>query len=85
MVAQSFTKTGLLASGSRDRTVRLWRWNEGLSEVLILPMPGAVNWLGLHPDGDRLFVLLERERAVRVRHLDRLRVRLAALGLAGEL
>jgi WD40 repeat protein len=76
----------LLASGSRDRTVRLWRCDGGrLDEVLTLPMPGPVRGLAFHPDGVRLFVLLERERAVRVWHLDGLRTRLEALGLAGGL
>ena len=53
--------------------------------MLTLHTPAAVRWLAFHPDGVRLFVLLDRERAVRVWHLDRLRDRLAELGLANGL
>jgi WD40 repeat protein/tRNA A-37 threonylcarbamoyl transferase component Bud32 len=73
---------GLLASGSRDRSVRLWRCDEErLDPLLTLRMPGPVRSLAFHPDGVRLFVLLERETALRVWHLDRLRARLDSLGL----
>jgi WD40 repeat protein len=82
VVALAFAGSRLLASGSRDRTVRLWRCEDGaLEELMSLPMPGPVRWLGFHPDGVRLFVLLDRERAVRVWHLDGLRERLTSLGL----
>jgi hypothetical protein len=72
----------LLASGSLDGTVKLWLEDTGtLTELLTLRQPAGVRWLGFHRDGVRLFVLLDRERAVRVWHLDRLRARLSALGL----
>ncbi len=74
---------GLLASGSRDHTVCLWCCDGGRLDLLLtLWMPGPVRSVAFHPDGVRLFVLLERERAVRVWHLDRLRARLEPLGLA---
>jgi hypothetical protein len=77
---------GLLASGSRDRTVRLWRCEGGrLDPLLDLRLPGPVRSLAFHPDAVRLFVLLEREPAVRVFHLDRLRARLESLGLGAGL
>jgi WD40 repeat protein len=80
--AVSWSGRRLLASGSRDRTVKLWQVDRGsLTELLTLRQPAAVRWLAFHPDGVRLFVLLERERAVRVWHLDRLRQRLSDLGL----
>jgi WD40 repeat protein len=76
----------LLATGSRDRTVKLWRCDGGaLTELLTLYQPAAVRWLAFHPDGVRLFVLLDGERAVRVWHLDRLRAALADLGLGDGL
>ncbi len=76
----------LLASGSLDRTVKLWRCTRGqLREILTLRQPGPVRWLAFHPDGTRLFVLLEREGAVRVWHLDQLVVRLKAMHLGADL
>jgi WD40 repeat protein len=86
VAAMAFSGSGLLASGSRDRTVRLWRCEGGaLHEVLSLPMPGVVRWLGFHPDRVRLFVLLDGEGAVRVYHLDRLRRQLTELGQGEDL
>jgi WD40 repeat protein len=86
VTALSFAGNGLLASGSRDRTVRLWRCRGGaLEERMTLPMPGPVRWLAFHADGVRLFVLIDGERAVRVWHLDRLRARLDELGLGADL
>jgi WD40 repeat protein len=86
VVALAFAGSSLLASGSRDRTVRLWHVTaDSLSPLVTLPMPGPVRWLGFHPDGVRLFVLLERESAVRIWHLDRLRDQLEELGLGAGL
>jgi WD40 repeat protein len=71
-----------LATGSHDRTVVLWRVTGGaLEEVLTLRVPGPVQGLAFTPNGERLLVLLHKERAVRVWHLDRLHRRLADLGL----
>jgi WD40 repeat protein len=86
VTALSFAGNGLLASGSHDRTVKLWRWDgEAPAELLTLRQPAPVRWLCFHPDGVRLFVLLEGERAVRVWHLDRLRDRLTGIGLGAGL
>jgi formylglycine-generating enzyme required for sulfatase activity len=82
VTAVSFAGNGLLASGSHDKTVKLWRWDgEALTELLTLRQPGPVRWLGFHADGVRLFVLLEDERAVRVWHLDGLRSRFLEMHL----
>jgi WD40 repeat protein len=84
--AVAFAGNRLLATGSRDRTVRLWRCDGGgLGELLSLRLPGAVRWLAFHPDGVRLFVLLDGERGVRVWHLDRLRARLDEINLGSGL
>jgi WD40 repeat protein len=42
-----------LASGSTDRTIRLWALSDGTSRVLG-EHPGRVYWLAFHPDGRRL-------------------------------
>jgi len=84
--ALSWSSSGLLASGSRDRTVKLWSCAGGrLRELLTLPQPGPVRWLAFHPDGARLFVVLDRDRAVRVWHLDHLFARLTEMGLGADL
>jgi WD40 repeat protein len=86
VTAVSFAGNGLLASGARDRTVKLWRWDgAALTELLTLRQSAPVRWLAFHADGVRLFVLLDGERAVRVWHLDRLRERLAELNLGAGL
>jgi WD40 repeat protein len=82
----AFAGDSLLASGSRDRTVKLWRCGKGdPEELLTLPLPRAVRAVAFAPDGVRLAVVCEGERAVRIWHLDRLRDRLSALGLAEPL
>ncbi len=86
VTALSWSGERLLASGSRDRTVKLWRCDDGvLTELVTLRQPVPVRWLGFHPDGVRLYVLLEGERALRVWHLDRLRDRLTETGLGAGL
>jgi WD40 repeat protein/tRNA A-37 threonylcarbamoyl transferase component Bud32 len=82
VTGMAFAGDDLLASGSRDRTVKLWRCAGGLEELLTLPAPRPVRAVTFAPDGVRLGVLCEGERAVRVWHLDRLRARLADMGLA---
>jgi WD40 repeat protein len=72
----------LLASGSRDGTVRLWRCDgRAVEPLLTLPAPGPVQGLALSPAGPTLAVLVHKERGVRLWHLDRLRARLAGAGL----
>jgi serine/threonine protein kinase/WD40 repeat protein len=71
-----------LATGSRDRTVKLWDCGPGgTTEYLTFRTAGPVRSLAFTPCGAELAVLLERERAVRVWHLDRLRERFAQLGI----
>jgi WD40 repeat protein len=82
ITAVAFSGNRLLATGSRDHTVRLWQGDgAGWREVITLSLPAPVRWLAFHPDGIRLFVLLDQELAVRVWHLDRLRTQLTELGL----
>jgi WD40 repeat protein len=72
----------LLATGSRDGTVCLWLWDgEAMQELLTFRLPGPVMGLQFHPEGRRLAVLVQGEKAIRVWHLDRLRDRLNQLGL----
>jgi eukaryotic-like serine/threonine-protein kinase len=71
-----------LATGSRDRTVKLWDCGpDGMTEYLTFRTAATVRSLAFSADGAALAVLLERERAVRVWHLDRLRERFAQLGV----
>ncbi|WP_435010851.1 WD40 repeat domain-containing serine/threonine protein kinase [Tundrisphaera lichenicola] len=72
-----------LASGSVDRIVRLYRREgERWGEFLTLPeASGSVRTVRFGPGGKTLVVLVDGERAVRVWHLDRLRERLAPMGL----
>jgi WD40 repeat protein len=71
-----------LASGSRDRTVKLWDCGpDGLTEYLTFRTAAPVRSLAFAADGANLAILLERERAVRVWHLDRLRERFAQLDI----
>jgi WD40 repeat protein len=72
----------LLASGSRDGTIRLWRCAGGAVEhLLTLRAPGPVQGLAFSPAGPTLAVLVHKERGVRLWHLGRLRARLAGAGL----
>jgi WD40 repeat protein len=71
-----------LASGSRDRTVKLWDCGPGgMTEYLTFRTAGPVRSLAFTPDGANLAILLERERAVRVWRLGRLRERFVQLGI----
>jgi WD40 repeat protein len=74
----------LLATGSRDRTVALWlRDGETYRPWLTLRAGcGPVIGLALSGDGSLLAVAVQKERGVRLWHLDRLRTRLAGLALA---
>ena len=72
----------LLASGSRDRTVRLWLCSDdAVEELLTLREPGPVDAVSFSADGKRLAVLVHGERAVRVWRLDLLRQSLSEMGL----
>ncbi len=83
--AVSFHGAGnLLATGSRDGTVRLWqRTGESFGEVLSLPSPtGPVSALTFSPDGNQLAILVKNELAVRLWNLMGLRQRLEEMGLS---
>jgi serine/threonine protein kinase/WD40 repeat protein len=73
----------LMATGSRDRTIHLWTVAGGtVHDLLTLRAPaGPVHSISFSPDGQRLFVVVRGDLAVRVWHLDRLRQNLRPLGL----
>jgi WD40 repeat protein len=72
----------LLATGSKDNSVRLWRRQaDSFSELITLSAPGPVTWLSFTPDGKSLAMLIQDEYAVRIWRLDRLQQRLGELGL----
>ncbi len=82
VVAVRSSSSGLWISGDREGLVRLWTWDgNALRDVLALRHARPVRELAMHPDGVRLFVLLDGEHGVRVYHLDRLRLRLQELGM----
>ena len=73
----------ILAAASREGTVCLWRVSEKECEQLItLDFGGQpVTKVAFNEDASRLFVLVQTDNTVRVWHLDRLRARLADIGL----
>jgi len=81
----AFDRTGeWLASGSRDRLVRLWRRkgeNYQLYMTLQVPDGNPVRQVVFSADGKRLYGLREKETAVRIWHLDKLRAHFEELGL----
>jgi WD40 repeat protein len=63
----------LLASGSEDRLIRLWRRaNDGFEELFVLRNPSPVRTVRFSHDGASLLVLGKEERGIRIWHLDRL-------------
>jgi WD40 repeat protein len=72
----------LLATGGRDRTVRLWKYCGDEFELLLAVdhLPGLVRELQFAPTG-RLLVLLDHARAVDVWDVNRLNAQLAELKL----
>src|SRR5262249_32888626 len=80
----AFSKDGqLLATGSRDQTVRLWQRGDSVyRHVVTLRSPGgAVVAVRFHPDDSKLAMLVQNERGVRLWHLDKLRRELAHMGI----
>jgi WD40 repeat protein len=72
----------MLATGSRDRRVRLWQRNgDEFHELLTLHFGNGVRQVCFSPDGTKLAVLVQNERSVRLWYLDRLRERLGQMGL----
>jgi WD40 repeat protein len=70
---------GWFATGSADRTVKLW--DAAGRPVLTLRTGGGVRKVAVSTDGQLLTVLVDGERAVRRWRLDHLRNELTALGL----
>lgn len=69
-----------LASVGRDRQLLLWRRDQGrLQRFLSLVLPGKLNSLRFSATADKLFLLLERERAIRVWDLKQLQEQTAGL------
>ena len=77
VTATAFVTNQLLATGSRDGTVRFWAWaSGGLSEVFSLRTTGSVIDLAASRDGTRLAAAVAGELGVRVWRLDKLREQL---------
>ena len=83
VTAVAFGPTGeWLASGGRDRDVRLWRRTAtGYAPYLTFPAGRPVRQVVFTADGTKLVVLREGDSAARVWHLDELRKRFAENGL----
>ncbi len=75
----------LVATGSKDQTVRLWRrMDQRLEPLLTLKFPAPARMLSFSPDGTKLALMVEGETAARVWHLDRLSAALANMGLSWD-
>ena len=73
----------LVATGSKDGSVLLWR-RQGMELKVLLTLrfaSGSVDSVRFSHDGRKLAVLVRGERAVRIWHLDRLKHRLGQMGL----
>ena len=71
-----------LATGSLDRTVRLWcRDGDEIVEWATLPASGPVTSVAFGSDGKRLAVLSLNDRAVEIWRLDLLRAEVRQMGL----
>jgi WD40 repeat protein len=70
----------ILASGSADRTVRLWKIGDRLEPLMTLRLPGQVMKVAF-ADGVCLLVLVRNEPTIRIWDLHALRQHLAELGL----
>jgi WD40 repeat protein len=84
VVGITFSPDGLLlATGSRDGTVCLFQCHgESFAEFLTLRLPtGPVASVCFSPDGTKLAVLVDNERAVRLLDLDLFREKFGAMGL----
>jgi WD40 repeat protein len=84
VTAVSISRDGtLLATGGRDRAVRLWKRSGDRFEPLLTvsDLPDPVRELQFSPSDGRLLVLLSHEHAVRVWDIDRLKGRLGELKL----
>jgi hypothetical protein len=58
---------GLVATGTREGTVKLWRCSgSSLEELLTLSFPGPIRRVLFSPAGDRLGVLVDGADAVRI-------------------
>jgi hypothetical protein len=69
-------------TGSRDGSVRFWRWQDtGPEELYRLQASGAALQLSLSRDNNTLAVLVERERGVHLWNLAALRKRFASMNL----
>jgi WD40 repeat protein/tRNA A-37 threonylcarbamoyl transferase component Bud32 len=84
ILSVAFSQDGrLLAAGSRDRTVRVWRHDgKKVEELVKLRFGGAVEQVEFRPDGKALGIRIQDEAAVRVVEFDMLRSSLARHGLA---
>lgn len=74
----------LLATGGRDRTVKLWkRTGERFELLFAVPdLSGPVHEVQFNPADDRLLVLIAQERAARVWDIERLKGQLGRCLLA---
>jgi eukaryotic-like serine/threonine-protein kinase len=84
VTAIAFSRDGsLVATGGRDRSVRLWRCDRGRLEPLlaVTALTGPVGQLQFGLADNRLLVVLGRDHAARVWDTDRLNAQLAEMGL----
>ncbi|HZN35486.1 MAG TPA: protein kinase, partial [Pirellulaceae bacterium] len=83
LTAIATAENGLLATGGRDRTLRLWRFAAGAVEPVLAtgPLPQSPAQMHMTADGQYLALLLENDAAVRWIDLAGLQAELSRHGL----
>jgi eukaryotic-like serine/threonine-protein kinase len=85
VTAMTFISNTILATGSRDGTIRFWTWKDGnLSETLRFRTSAAVLALSISPDQKRLAAAINGELGIRLWNLELIWSYLNEIGLGSS-